>query len=214
MVEKPSKVQPAIAGGLIAGLLTSIPLVNLINVCCCLGIVIGGVVAARMMIKRSPVLPITTGEGAMTGALAGVVGAIIYFVIGVPLALLTQPFLLGLVIQFADNSNNPQLRDAFMEMIRQSEAQPLSQKILAGILSGVMYAALIIAFSTIGGIIGVALFEKRKGQQPPAGGPGYPPPGYYPPGFTPPTPPPSGPPPGSAPPPNEPPYGGGQPPPY
>lgn len=212
MVEKTSKVQPAIVGGLIAGLLTAIPLINLINVCCCLGIVIGGVVAARMLIKRSPVLPITSGDGAITGALAGVVGALIYLVIGVPLAMLTQPYLLGLFVQFAES--NPQLRDVFMEAIRQSQSQSTAQKLLAAIMSGVMYGAIIIAFSTIGGIIGVALFEKRKGQQPPTGGPGYPPPGYYPPGFTPPTPPPSGPPPGNAPPPNEPPYGGGQPPPY
>ncbi|HYP29328.1 MAG TPA: hypothetical protein VE262_21635 [Blastocatellia bacterium] len=212
MVEKPSKLQPAIVGGLIGGLLSSIPVISFFNACCCLWIVLGGVIAARMLIKRSPVLPITSGEGATAGALAGLVGAGVYLVLGVPLGILTQSISLDIMRQVADGSNNPELRETFRQMIQQMENQTFTQKLLAGLLQFAWFSVVMVAFSTLGGIIGVALFEKRKGQTPPPGGPGYPP-GYYPgpgPGFTPPAPPP-GPP---APPPNEPPYGGGQPPPY
>lgn len=75
MVEKPNKIQPALVGGLIVGLLWSIPFLNLINFCCCLGVMIGGAVATLMLVKRSPVLPVRSGDGAAVGALAGVIGA-------------------------------------------------------------------------------------------------------------------------------------------
>ncbi|HVF88620.1 MAG TPA: hypothetical protein VNH22_01050 [Blastocatellia bacterium] len=208
MVEKPSKLQPALVGGLIAGLLSSIPFINWVNICCCLWILLGGVVAARMLIKRSPVLPVTSGEGATAGALAGLVGAAIYLVIGVPLALLTESLFLEMVRHFVESMNNPQASAEFERRIREMQNQPLAQKLAMGLINFVWYSVVMVGFSTVGGIIGVALFEKRKGQ---------PPPGYYPQGFAPPAPPagpPVGPPLGNAPPPNEPPYGGGEPPPY
>jgi hypothetical protein len=208
MVEKPSKLQPAIAGGLVGGLLTAIPGINFVNACCCLWIVLGGMIAARMLIKRSPVLPITSGEGATVGALAGLVGAMIYMVIGVPLGLLVQPIMFDFIRQFGESSGDPVARETIRKMVEEFQNQSVGQKLIGAIVYGIFYAVIIIAFSCVGGIIGVAFFEKRKMQPPPMGGPGYPP-DYYP-GSTPPAPPP-GPP---APPPNEPPYGGGQPPPY
>jgi hypothetical protein len=49
-----------------------------------------------------------------------------------------------------------------------------SQSVGAAILSGIVFAFFILVFSTLGGLIAVPIFEKRKG------GPGMPPP---PPGF-------------------------------
>ena len=214
MVEKPNKFQAAILGGVVLGLLSSIPPINFVNICCCLWVLLGGVIAARTLIKRSPVFPVTTGEGATVGALAGVIGSLILLVISVPLGLMGigEGMTYSLLEWMGEVSNNPQMREQMQQMIaelqRQAATQSVGQKLVSALFAWLITAVIYIGFATLGGIIGVAMFEKRKGQpMPPMAPPGAP--GYGP-GFAPPGPPPGGP----APPPGEPPYGGGDRPPY
>jgi hypothetical protein len=194
VVEKPDKKPPALIGGLVLGFLTATPIITSGNTCCCLWIVLGGVLAARLLIKRSPVFPVTNGDGALVGVYAGAVGAVVNLVVGVPLGLLTAPWLLsryeGVVNRISDSS----IRDPILQMLQQAEqAQqaPLSTKIFQALMGWGLNAAIMIGMAALGGVIGVALFEKRKGQPPPPGhppqGPGYPPPGYPPqgPGYPP-----------------------------
>src|SRR5688572_22808363 len=77
-----NKFKPALLGGLVVGILSSIPLVNY---CCCIWAIGGGGLATFLYMKSSPT-PIGTGDGAVLGALAGVVGAVLYLVIGIPIA--------------------------------------------------------------------------------------------------------------------------------
>ncbi|HET8677395.1 MAG TPA: hypothetical protein VFO63_16480 [Blastocatellia bacterium] len=214
MVEKPNKFQAAILGGVVLGLLSSIPPINFVNICCCLWVLLGGVIAARTLIKRSPVFPVTTGEGATVGALAGVIGSLILLVISVPLGLMGigEGMTYSFLEWMGEVSNNPQVREQMQQMIaemqRQAATQSVGQKLVSALFAWLITAVIYIGFATLGGIIGVAMFEKRKGQpMPPMAPPGAP--GYGP-GFAPPGPPPGGP----APPPGEPPYGGGDRPPY
>jgi hypothetical protein len=210
VTDKPSKLQPAIIGGLLLGILSSIPFINLVNLCCCLWVVLGGAIAARALISRSPVYPVTTGEGATVGAMAGLVGSVITLVIGVPLGLLLgEGIPIALLQWFAGVINDPnasrQIQQTIEEMQRQAQHQPMAQKIMSNLFFWLIGSVIQIGFATLGGIIGVALFEKRKGQPPPHEPPWGQPPGT--PGLAPPGPPP-GPPPGQAP------YGGGEPPRY
>jgi hypothetical protein len=214
VVEKPNKFQAAILGGVVLGLLSSIPPINFVNICCCLWVLLGGVIAARTLIKRSPVFPVTTGEGATVGALAGVIGSLILLVISVPLGLMGigEGMTYSFLEWMGEVSNNPQVREQMQQMIaemqRQAATQSVGQKLVSALFAWLITAVIYIGFATLGGIIGVAMFEKRKGQpMPPMAPPGAP--GYGP-GFAPPGPPPGGP----APPPGEPPYGGGDRPPY
>src|SRR6185437_11589302 len=77
-----NKLKPALLGGLIVGVLSSIPL---LNYCCCIWGIGGGVLAGFLYIKSSPV-PVKVGEGAVLGLLSGIIGAILYLIIGVPIA--------------------------------------------------------------------------------------------------------------------------------
>jgi hypothetical protein len=79
-----SKLQPAILGGLLIGVLSSLPYVSAFNGCCCLWVLAGGVLTTYLLQERSP-LPVTAGEAALSGLLAGVIGAIIASVIGATL---------------------------------------------------------------------------------------------------------------------------------
>ena len=184
MAEQPNKFQAALVAGLIFGALSAIPFVNLLNACCCLWVVIGGAIAARTLVNRSPIFPVSSGDGAAVGALSGVIMSLVYLVLGVPIHLLTRGSSMEFMRRLMEGIDNPEFRRGMEQMMRNQQYQSLPQ-ILAGALFGwIVVSAVAIGFATLGGVIGVALFEKRKGQQMPPPGP---PPGYQ--GYPPPPPP-------------------------
>lgn len=149
-----NRIKPALLGGLIVGILSVIPIVSM---CCCIWAILGGMLASFLYIKSSPV-PVSTGDGAINGALAGVFGSVIYLLIALPISLIFG------VAQWEDS-----IRRTGVEV-------PLTGMALA-FLGAFMVVIGLIIFSTVGGLIGVPIFEKRKGDAlpPPAnygGGPG------------------------------------------
>jgi hypothetical protein len=139
-----NKLKPALLGGLIVGLLSAIPI---LNYCCCIWAIGGGALAGFLYIKSSPT-PVPTGDGAIVGALAGVVGALIYLVIGLPIA-----FLVGTA--------------AMEEQLARSGVQmPFSGAVL--LVVGALIAALsLLVLATLGGLLSIPIFEKRKADGPP-----------------------------------------------
>lgn len=203
MIEKPSKLQPALLGGLVLGLGSVIPGLSYGNLCCCGWALVAGALAANLLIRRSPVFPIKSGDGAAAGALAGVAGSFINLVIGVPLTLLQWNNVVSQVEQRAETSSDPASREAVRQILSVMQSHP----VLIALGIWLIFAIVGIGVAAIGGVIGVAMFEKRKGQQYPPQAP--PPAAGFPPGYAPP-----GPPPGGPPPPGQAPYGGSEPPPY
>jgi len=154
-----NKLKPALIGGVVLGLLSVIPIVNLVNICCCLWALLGGLLASYLYIKNSPV-PARAGDGAILGALAGLVGAVIVVIIGIPISIAAGGITRELLIRLVENMNPGQA-----EMIRtQMEA---GSTIAGAIVNGIILAVLLVIFSTIGGLLGVPIFEKRKGPIPP-----------------------------------------------
>ena len=134
-----NKLKPALLGGLIVGVLSAIPF---INYCCCIWSIGGGALAAFLYIKGSSV-PVRTGDGAVVGGLAGVIGGIIYLVIGLPIA-----------IFFGMAAMEEQLSNSGVHL-------PFSGVILM-IVASLVGAIFLALLATLGGVIGVAIFEKRK----------------------------------------------------
>jgi len=189
--------QPALVGGIIAGMLSSIPLVNLGNCCFCAWLLVGGAVATKMLINRAP-RPVRSGEGAQVGAVAGLIAAGIYSLISLALAVFNigQRIQEDLFTRIADMSNDPNFQERIRKMIEESANQPQAQKLVSALIFLVIVSVIYIGFSTLGGLLGVALFEKRRDQPPPTQyPPGYPPqyPPNYPPNYPPQYPPPSAP---------------------
>lgn len=139
-----NKLKPALLGGLIVGFLSAIhSLIPFIGACCCIWSIIGGGLASFLYIKGSSV-PVKLGDGAIVGALAGVVGGIIYVVIYLPISLIW-----GMA--------------AMTEQLNRSGVQiPFSGTILV-IIGSIIGAIMLVLLSTLGGVIGTAIFEKRKG---------------------------------------------------
>src|SRR6266850_6073636 len=149
-----NKLKPAIIGGVVLGLLSVIPFVNWANICCCLWAILGGALASYLYIKNSPV-PATPGDGAILGAMAGLVGAVISVVIGIPVSILMSGVMTAMLIRLMESINPSQA-----EMMRsQIEA---GQTVVGAIVNGLILAVLLVIFSTLGGLIGVPIFEKRK----------------------------------------------------
>jgi len=140
-----NKLKPALLGGLVVGILSAIPF---INYCCCIWTLGGGALAAYLYIKSSPT-PVTMGEGAMVGGLAGVVGGIIYLILGLPIA-----------IFFGIAAMEEQLTRSGVEL-------PISGPIMM-VVGGIIGAIVLALLTLLGGVIGTAIFEKRKDGTPPA----------------------------------------------
>jgi hypothetical protein len=150
-----NKIKPALLGGLVTGILSVIPIVSS---CCCLWAILGGMLACFLYVKSSPV-QVSTGDGAVIGVLSGVFGGLIYLIIGLPIALI-----------FGVAQMEESIRRTGIEV-------PLTGIALA-LIGACVIVVILLIFSTIGGLIGVPIFEKRKGAQPPpppqnvGGGPG------------------------------------------
>lgn len=149
------KLKPALIGGVVLGVLSVIPFVNWLNVCCCLWAILGGLLAANIYVRNSST-PATPGDGAIVGAMAGVVGGVIVIIIGIPVSIVTSGLMTGFIMSILEGVDPSQA-----EMARAQIAA--GQSVAGAIVNGIILAVLLIIFSTLGGLIGVSLFEKRKG---------------------------------------------------
>ena len=165
-----NKLKPALVGGVVLGLLSVIPFVNVVNVCCCLWAILGGMLATFLYVKGSPT-PATPGDGAILGALAGVVGALISLILGIPISLAMGPTMRNMVISLLARVDPRQA-----ELMRE-QIEAAGSSIGPVIINALILAVLLFVFSIIGGLLGVPIFEKRKAALPPpppstGGGPG------------------------------------------
>lgn len=165
-----NKLKPALIGGVVLGLLSVIPFVSAANICCCLWAIVGGMLATYLYVKNSPV-PASPADGAILGALAGVVGAAISIILGIPVALAMGPTMRNLMLSLLERV------DARQADIMRQQFEAVGTALGPVIINAVIMAVLLFVFSIIGGLLGVPLFEKRKRGAPPpppinVGGPG------------------------------------------
>jgi hypothetical protein len=92
------RTRPAVVGGLIAGVLSVLPF---IQQCCCLWALVGGAIAAQMLIARSPAESPAMRPRLVSGRRSS---GIIYFFIGLPLSLATLAWRLRLLEEFSTRS--------------------------------------------------------------------------------------------------------------
>ena len=155
-----SKFQPALYGGLLLGVLSALPIVGAGNLCCCLWVIAGGVVAAYVLQNNQPT-PISLGDGAVVGLLAGLIGAVLWQAIAVPIALVLGPLQARVVERVLSNASDlPENVRPLLDMLRESSAG--GGLMLLGIILGLMFKLVIAGiFSTVGGLIGAAIFAKK-----------------------------------------------------
>jgi hypothetical protein len=159
-------LKAAILGGLFIGILSALPIVNC---CCCLWIICGGLLAAYIDQQNDP-RPTTVGRGAGAGALAGIVGAFVWIPASMMLGALMAPIQEGLMAEFIRNAQDmpPEARE-WIERLSGPGSAPFRYSM--GFVLRFCAGAL---FATLGGMLGAAFF--RNDVPPALGGTYVPPP--------------------------------------
>jgi hypothetical protein len=148
------------------GVLSALPLVYLGNLCCCMWVVSGGVVAAYVL-QQSQAEPITPGDGALVGLLAGLVGACVHLVLAIPIDILMAPMERAMAQRFLDIAGgmSPEMRDMVDRMSGRNVEFSIGIVLVRRVVGFMFMLFLGGIFSTLGGLLGAAIFKK---QAPPA----------------------------------------------
>jgi hypothetical protein len=134
-----------VAGGA-AGLLSSIPLVNLLNCLLCGWLWIGGIAAVYLYNNRESV-SLPNAQGALVGAAAGIVAAVVGAVLGL---------LLGGFGLAATSLSDPEIAQ-YLDQYGGADAVAGIATSFGLVCSVVLYGG----FGALGGLIGSAIFKKK-----------------------------------------------------
>ncbi len=179
-------LKPALIGGVLLGILSAVPVISLFNCFCCAWVIAGGVFAAYLYVKGSP-LPVNLGTGALLGLATGAIGAVVDTIFTIPIQIALRGVGIGAAQQVREALDRipmaPETRDTIMSLFSGTGGVGIFLILLSGIMKLILYAVI----AMLGATLGVALFEKRKPGMEPS------PPLYQPPrDFPPPPPPPVG----------------------
>ncbi len=145
----PSKLKPALIGGIAEGVAGAIPILNIANGCCGIMVVGGGLLAAWLYMKDAPPSArAPLGDGFKLGLLTGLFGAVAYCLVAIPLALLIPWWPFG-----PPPLENVDLPPKAAEAL----ASPVTVAMFFGLLSFILDPI----FCAIGSVIGVAIFNKK-----------------------------------------------------
>jgi hypothetical protein len=157
-VTAPPKLFPGFLGGLFIGVLSALPLVSLAN-CCCLWVITGGILAAWVQ-QQNHEHPITVGDGAFVGLLAGFFGGLLHYLIALPIELYLGTLMQG-------------MSDGFMRGARQDMPPELRRMMNelgphgVLLLGSLVFAGVSMAFGMFGGLIGAIMIKKPSPPAPP-----------------------------------------------
>lgn len=154
--QRPRYFRPALIAGAVAGLLSGLPIVSAANCLCCLWIVGGAAWAVRLLAKETPDI-LTSGDGAVVGALTGLVAAVVQAIVSLPFRSF-DPEQMQRVMDWLGNLGLNVPPNVADEAARTSSAfMSPGWSVLLLAFSAVMLTVV----GVIGGIIGVAIFAKK-----------------------------------------------------
>ena len=167
----PNKMVPILIGALAITATTVIPFLNLINVCCCAG-VMGGAVLGVWFYKKNfpPDMPFTIGNGALIGTLSGLIAGALYSIVAA--------LSLGMFSGGFSDSFERQMEESFsqmekmgqntanMEQARQFIDALTATPFLFFLIILVSSTILFTGFGALGGVIGGKIFKTPVAQFP------------------------------------------------
>jgi len=154
-------LQTAAIGGVFVGVLSALPFISALNACCCLWFVSGALIAAYFL-QQNRQTPLTPGDGALVGLLAGVIGVVIRTVLSIPIDIAIGPMQRELVQRLMDSARtmSPEAQQ-FLEGFGDAGQLSLGAQILARVFEFVIFLFVGSIFSTLGGLLGAVIFSKR-----------------------------------------------------
>jgi hypothetical protein len=157
---KPEYLRPALLAGAVAGLLSGLPIIGAGNCLCCLWIVGGAAVAAKLLAAQTPGL-LTAGDGAIVGALTGIVAAVVDTLVKLPLQRYNLELARRILDRFSElGTDIPSSVEGWFDL--SSGAISPAWLLFGLFVSAAVYAVM----GALGGTIGVSLFGRKT--SPPA----------------------------------------------
>ena len=160
---KPEYLRPALIAGAVAGLLSGLPFIGVGNCICCLWIVGGAAIAAKLLAGQTPGL-LTSGDGAIVGALTGIVAAVVDTLVKIPLQRYNMELARRILDTFSESSPRCPPASTGCSTARQASLTP-GWMLLGLFISAAIYAVM----GALGGVIGVSLFGRKAAPQAPSG---------------------------------------------
>ncbi len=160
MPEKPSKLLPALYGGLIMGAISGLPVLSILNCFCCAGILLGGFLSVLFykndLTPTSP--PLTSSDGMQLGALAGLFGALFGTIVHLIMLASVGNVSSEIILNILKNLNlPPEAMDQIERNLDQSAAMT-AFSITIGLVTSLVIDPL---FGLLGGLIGFNVFKSK-----------------------------------------------------
>ncbi len=160
MNPKPDMKIPALYGGVIIGLISSIPFVSFVNCFCCAGVLLGGFLSV-MFYKNNftpDTPPFTSGDCLIVGLLAGIIGAVISTLLSLVFTLIFGNVAMEFLFNFLRNANiqlPPEVMDQMESALR--ERLSVVHIMTSFFFGGILY----MIFGMLGGLIGFSVFKPK-----------------------------------------------------
>ncbi|MBD3287427.1 hypothetical protein GF337_01370 [candidate division KSB1 bacterium] len=152
MASKPDKFVPAIIGGIVIGVLSTVPVLNFINCFCCAGVIIGGFTAVYVYNKTLGEQELIYSDGALLGILAGIIGVVFSAILNSIFGI-TMEKVLEQAMQFSQDI--PPEAEEMLNFFRQNQSSLYLLNIAMSLVINVL-------FGLAGGLLGVAILGKKK----------------------------------------------------
>jgi uncharacterized protein involved in cysteine biosynthesis len=167
MPEKTNKLRVSIISGSVIALVSSIPGLNLINCCCCAGIILGGVLAVYLYKQEHEegAPPLESSDGLILGVTSGVISAFVTTILNVLIMALfgdiAAEFIRSFIDQLLEMANVPP--ETAEQLQSQMDASMAEAKTFLGVMKELLLNLLIHPlFAMLGGLIGYSIFKAKK----------------------------------------------------
>ena len=163
-VTVPSKMVPVLIGALAITATTVIPFLNLINVCCCAGVMGGAVLGVWFHKKNFPAgMPFTIGNGAVIGTLSGLIAGVLYSIVAaLSMGMFSSSFSENFNVQMEESfsqmenmGQDPAGMDQARQIIDTLTATPFLFFLIILVSSTILFTG----FGALGGVIGGKIFK-------------------------------------------------------
>ncbi len=150
MSNGPSKFVPALWGGILIVVISTVPVVNAVNMMCCSGVMLGGLLAVLLYKKNGGGITASVGVqlGLYSGLVATVLSAIVIYI--------ALPYIPEMLKQFEGLIDQPDIDNLL------DEIGP--HVLTSGFLLITIGTSLVInvLFATIGGLVGASFWSSGK----------------------------------------------------
>ena len=161
MNPKPDKFVPALYGGVIMALVSTIPFISFVNCFCCAGILLGGFLAVffyrNNMLPDSP--PLNAGDCMIVGLFAGLIGAVLGSMLSMLFLAVFGNIMGDLVVRWMHGMNIPLPEQSWKAL---EDASQKSVSLANFFIQLFTNLVLYDVFGLLGGLIGYSIYRPKQ----------------------------------------------------